>query len=215
VPLDCSLPLPYLLPPVKDRGKNQTGRGGEVVPPGLPSRMRGPRSGRKDPAAGRRRCGGASVLCGSGVTGGEHQGVARWGGAPTGARPAKTAVKRRGGGASRPGRVRHQSPATMTKASGPSRHPGGSIRGRRRRGWTGGRRAGRDRRAPPILRWRRRRRRRILAARSVPLLCLMTTGTADQRDPPGILRGRCPRRRLISPGAARRRRRKRKPRSKP
>jgi len=74
--------------------------------------MRGPRSGRKDPAAGRRRCGGASVLYGSGVTGGEQQGVARWGGAPTGARPAKTAVKRRGGGASRPGRVRHQSPAT-------------------------------------------------------------------------------------------------------
>jgi len=141
VPLDCSLPLPYLLPPVKDRGKNQTGRGGEVVPPGLPSRMRGPRSGRKDPAAGRRRCGGASVLYGSGVTGGEQQGVARWGGAPTGARPAKTAVKRRGGGASRPGRVRHQSPATMMKASGPSRHPGGSIRSRRRRGWTGGRRA--------------------------------------------------------------------------
>ena len=45
------------------------------------------------------------------------------------------------------------------------------------------------------------------------LCCLTTTGTTDQRDPPGILRGRCPRRRSISPGAARRRR-LRKPRSK-
>ena len=52
--------------------------------------------------------------------------------------------------------VRHESPATMTKASESSHHPGGSIRGRRRRGWTCGRRAARDRRAPPILRRRRR-----------------------------------------------------------
>ena len=58
--------------------------------------------------------------------------------------------------------VRHQSPATMTKASELSRHPGESIRGRRRRGWTDGRRAARDRRAPSFL---RRRWRRILAAR--------------------------------------------------
>jgi hypothetical protein len=52
--------------------------------------------------------------------------------------------------------VRHQNPATMTKASELSRHPGESIRGRRRRGWAGGRRAARDRRAPPILLRRRR-----------------------------------------------------------
>jgi len=51
--------------------------------------------------------------------------------------------------------VRHQSPATMMKASESSRYPGGSIRGRRRRGWTGGRRTARDRQAPPILRRRR------------------------------------------------------------
>jgi len=41
-------------------------------------------------------------------------------------------------------------------------------------------------------------------------------GVADQIDPRRILRGRCPRRRSISPGAGRRRlQRKQKPRSKP
>jgi len=60
--------------------------------------------------------------------------------------------------------VRHQSPATMTKASELSRHPGESIRGRRQCGWTDGRRAARDRRAPPILRRRRSAREAKTAA---------------------------------------------------
>ena len=51
--------------------------------------------------------------------------------------------------------VRHQSPATMTMASESSRHPGGSIRSRRRRDWTDRRRAAHDCRTPPILRRRR------------------------------------------------------------
>jgi len=89
-------PSPSLIsfPWLTDSGKNQTGRG-EAVLPGLhgraPARPRGCRAraqvGRTQQQGadgeGERRCSGRS-----GVTGGEQQGVVRWGGAPTAARPA-------------------------------------------------------------------------------------------------------------------------------